>query len=159
MAVAVRGIGRALHPKWQWAVVRSARPSAMDMRVFTCWVNSIRQWPWNRSWSGRVTGVGPGVLIHLGQEIRVIKAHRNAFVDEGRYGRDHLDKFQPRCWDRPAIGTEIACTRRDDVLCYQNYGGSTRGKPCGAARRLQVFTRPIPLQWILDLNLFGHKCV
>jgi len=32
-------------------------------------------------------------LSHPGQEIRVIKAHRNAFVDEGRYGRDHLGKF------------------------------------------------------------------
>jgi len=46
--------------------------------------------------------------------------------------------------NRLEIGIEIACIGRDDMLCYENYGGSTRGKHCGAARRLHVFTRPIP---------------
>jgi len=98
-------------------------------------------------------------LIHSGQEIRGTKVHRNALVDERRYGRDHLEEFQLRCWEPRRIGIEIACTGRDDVLCYQNYGGSTRGKLCGRLGACKFLPGQSPLQRILNLNLFGHKCV
>src|ERR1700675_2671907 len=87
---AVNGLRRAVDSKIERAVVRSARRSAMDMRVFTCWLNSIRQWPWNPSRLGRVSGAC--------QRKRGTNAHHNAFVEARRYGRDHLDRLWRCKW-------------------------------------------------------------
>jgi hypothetical protein len=47
--------------------------------------------------------------------------------------------------NRLEIGIEIACIGRDDMLCYENYGGSTRGKHCGAAPAPARFYQANPL--------------
>ena len=74
-----------------------------------------------------------------------MKARHNAFVEVGRYGIDHLHGYA----GLGRGGTLILVPKllaQDATMCYATKitERSTRGKHCGAARRLQVFTRPIP---------------
>ncbi len=149
---AVNGLRRAVDSKIEGAVVRSARWNAIDMRVFTCRLNSIRQWPWNPSQLGRVSGAC--------QRKRGTNAHHNAFGEAGRYGRDHLDRLcdvngdRGKIWHRNCLHE----TRRCGMLRKSRNGATAvcTAERLGACKSLPGQS---PSQWILDLNLFGQQCV
>jgi hypothetical protein len=86
-------------------------------------------------------------------------AHHNAFVEAGRYGRDHLDKILwIGCWRINDEGKDLVSKllAEDATMWYATKIGewSNRGMHCGMARRLQVFTRPIPFAVDFGLEPF-----
>jgi len=71
-----------------------------------------------------------------------------------------LDKVQPRCWEQTDDWYRN-CLHQDAMMCYatkitERAPAESPAERLGACKFLPGQS---PLQRILNLNLFGHKCV